>query len=57
MPSTLLNGAKLRDASYLVQDPLHLMRHEGTFFAFEDDAAGFQAFAFVSDAFGDIYAI
>jgi hypothetical protein len=33
------------------------MRHKRAFFAFEHDAAGFEAFGFVLDAFGDVYAI
>ncbi len=33
------------------------MLHERAFFAFEDDAAGFEGFEFVPDAFGDVYAV
>lgn len=33
------------------------MRHIRSFFAFEDDAAGFERFEFVPDAFGDVHAV
>lgn len=33
------------------------MRDIRAFLAFEDDAAGFEGFEFVPDAFGDVYTI
>ena len=33
------------------------MRDKWAFFAFEDDAAGFEGLEFVPDAFGDIYTV
>lgn len=33
------------------------MRHIRSFFAFEDDAGGFEGLEFVPDAFGDVYIV
>ena len=37
--------------------PFHLMRHEGTFFAFKEDASRLQAFHIMPYILGDIYSI
>ena len=33
------------------------MRHIRSFFAFEDNAGGFEGFEFVPDAFGDVHTV